>query len=58
MHQMGNNHTSVVVFRIRLNFWWMMPMGAKNNHKRVSQKVNSGGREQVSQVADLRFQRL
>ena len=55
---MGNNHNSVVVFRIRLNFWWMMPMGAKNNHKRVSQKVNSGGREQVSQVADLRFQRL
>ena len=29
---MGENQTSVVVLRIRLKFWWMIPMGVKYNH--------------------------
>ena len=45
---MGKNQNSVVVLRIRLKFWWMIPMS-------MSQKLNGGGRERVSQVADLSF---
>ena len=29
---MGKNQYSVVVVRIRLKFWWMIPMGVKYNH--------------------------
>ena len=29
---MGKNQTSVVVLRIRLKFWWMIPMGVRDNH--------------------------
>ena len=29
---MGKNHNSVVVLRIRLKFWWMIPMGVSDNH--------------------------
>ena len=29
---MGKNQTSVVVLRIRLKFWWMIPMGFRDNH--------------------------
>ena len=29
---MGKNQTSVVVLRIWLIFWWMIPMGVKYNH--------------------------
>ena len=29
---MGKNQNSVVVLRIRLKFWWMIPMGVRDNH--------------------------
>ena len=29
---MGKNQTSVVVLRIRLKFWWMIPTGVMYNH--------------------------
>ena len=29
---MGKNHSSVVVLRIRPKFWWMLPMGVRDNH--------------------------
>ena len=29
---MGKNQTSVVVLHIRLKFWWMIPMGVRDNH--------------------------
>ena len=32
MREMGGNHSSVVVRRIRPHFWWMLPMGARDNH--------------------------
>ena len=28
----GKNHSSVVVLRIRPKFWWMLPMGVRDNH--------------------------
>ena len=29
---MGKNSNSVVVLQIRLKFWWMIPMGVRDNH--------------------------
>ena len=29
---MGKKHSSVVVLRIRPKFWWMLPMGVRDNH--------------------------
>ena len=29
---MGKNQNSVVVLRIQLKFWWMMPMGVRDTH--------------------------
>ena len=29
---MGKNQNSVVVLQIRLKFWWMIPMGVRDNH--------------------------
>ena len=29
---MGENQNSVVVLRIRLKFWWMIPIGVRDNH--------------------------
>ena len=29
---MGKNQKSVVVLQIRLKFWWMIPMGVRDNH--------------------------
>ena len=52
---MGKNQNSVVVLRIRLKFWWMIPMGVKYNHTEFEQELNGGGREQDSQVADPGF---
>ena len=28
---MGKNHSSVVVLRICVKFWWMLPMGVRDN---------------------------
>ena len=30
--EMGKNRNSVVVLHIRLKFWWMIPMGVRDNH--------------------------
>ena len=35
---MGKNQISVVVLRIRLKFWWMIPMGVKYNHTEFEQE--------------------
>ena len=29
---MGKNQNSIVVLRIRVKFWWMIPMGVRDNH--------------------------
>ena len=36
---MSNNHNSVVVLPIRLNFWWMVPMGVKYIHTTFEQET-------------------
>ena len=30
--KMDKNHSSIVVLRIRPKFWWMLPMGVRDNH--------------------------
>ena len=30
--EMGGNHSSVVVLWVRPKFWWMLPMGVRNNN--------------------------
>ena len=32
MREMGKNHSSIMVLRIRPKFWWMLPMGVRDNH--------------------------
>ena len=36
---MGKNQNSVMVLRIRLKFWWMIPMGVKYNHTKFKQET-------------------
>ena len=36
---MAKNQNSVVVFQIRLKFWWMIPMGVKHNHTKFEQET-------------------
>ena len=36
---MGKNHSSVVVLRIRQKFWWMLPMGVRDNHTKYEQET-------------------
>ena len=52
---MGKYHISIMVLRIRPKFWWMLPMGVRDNHTSMSQKVNGGGRERALWVPDLNF---
>ena len=50
---MGKSQISVVVLQNRVKFWCMIPMGLKYN--RLRKKLNGGGWERDSQVADLIF---
>ena len=36
---MGKKHTSVVVLQIWPKFWWMLPMGARDNHTKYEPKT-------------------
>ena len=36
---MGKNQNSIVVLRIQLKFWWMIPMGVKYNHTEFEQET-------------------
>ena len=36
---MGKNQNSVVVLQIRLKFWWMIPMGVRDNHTKYEQET-------------------
>ena len=35
----AKHHNSIVVLWIRLNFWWMIPMGVKNHHTKYEPKT-------------------
>ena len=36
---MGENQKSAVVLRIWLKFWWMIPMGVRDNHTKFEQET-------------------
>ena len=36
---MCKNHNSVVVLRAPLKFWWMIPMGVKDNHTKFEPEI-------------------
>ena len=36
---MGENHISIVVFRIQPQFWWMVPMGVRDNHTKYEMET-------------------
>ena len=36
---MGKNQNSVVVLRIWLDFWWMIPMGVRDTHTKFKQEI-------------------
>ena len=52
---MGTNQNSVVVLRIRLKFWWMIPMGVKYNHTAFEQETQRWRPGTDLQVADPGF---
>ena len=52
---MGKNHKCAVVLRIWLKFWWMIPMGVRENHTKYEPETHGDGQEHLSQVADLGF---
>ena len=52
---MGKNHISVVVLWIWLKFWWMLPMGVRDNHTKYEQKTQRWRPETGTQVPDLHF---
>ena len=37
--RMGKNHSSIMVLRIRPKFWWMLPMGVRDNHTKYEQET-------------------
>ena len=51
---MGKNQNAIVMLRIWLKFWWMIPMGVRDNHTKFEQEtkrwrpgtVVAGGRPQ------------
>ena len=55
MREMGDNRSSVVVLQIRPKFWWMLPMGVRDDHTKYEPETHRGGRERASQVPDLHF---
>ena len=36
---MGKNQNSIVVLRIRVKFWWMIPMDVKYNDTKFEQET-------------------
>ena len=36
---MGENHSSIVVLHIPPKFWWMLPMGVRDNHTKYEPKT-------------------
>ena len=37
---MGKNQNSVVVLWIWVKFWWMIPMGVRDNHTKIEQETH------------------
>ena len=52
---MSKNQTSVVVLRIWLQFWCMIPMGVKYNHTKFERETRRWRPGRDSQMADISF---
>ena len=55
---MGKNHSSVVVLRIRPKFWWMLPMGVRDNHTKYEPETQRWRRGMGVASAGPPFQNL
>ena len=55
---MGKNHSSVVVLRIQPKFWWMLPMGVRDNHTKYEQETQRWRPETGVASAGPSFQNL
>ena len=55
---MGENQNSVVLLRIRLKFWWMIPMGVKYNHTEFEQETQRWRPGKGFASGGPRFQKL
>ena len=55
---MGKNQTSVVVLLIKLKFWWMIPMGVRDNHTKFEQETQRWRPGTVVASGGPRFQKL
>ena len=55
---MAKNQISVVVLRIWLKFWWMIPMGVRDNHIKFEQETQRWRPRPVVASGGPRFQKL
>ena len=55
---MGKNQTSVVVLWIWLKFWWMIPMGVRDNHTKYGQETRRWRPGTADASGGHRFQKL
>ena len=55
---MSKSHISIVVVQIWQNFWWMVPLGVRDNHTKYepeTQRWRPGTGVASLQVPDLHF---
>ena len=55
---MGKNQNSVVVLPIRLKFWWMIPMGVRDNHTKYEPETQRWRPGTVVASGGPQFQKL
>ena len=55
---MGKNENSAMVLRIGLNFWWMIPMGVRDNHTKKKPKTQLWRPVKAVASGGPRFQKL
>ena len=55
---MGKNQKSVVVLRIPVKFWWMMPMGVRDNHTKYELETQRWRPGTAVASGGPRFQKL
>ena len=55
---MAKNQNSVVVLRIWLKFWWMIPMGVRDNHTKFEQETQRWRPRTVVASGGPRFRKL
>ena len=56
--KIGKNHSSIVVLWIRPKFWWMLPMGVRDNHTKYEPETQRWLPRTCVASAGPRFQNL